>query len=102
MAGGLGEVAKEVDLTPLSAASTEISLDAEDVLVCGVPSFGGRVPLTALERIKTSTAMAQRQWQLLLMATVLLTIPLQNCRMLWKRRALWQWQALPLLHSIPL
>ena len=52
VAGGLGEVAKEVDLTPLSAASTEISLDAEDVLVCGVPSFGGRVPLTALERIK--------------------------------------------------
>lgn len=52
VAGGLGEVAKEVDLTPLSAASTAISLDAEDVLVCGVPSFGGRVPLTALERIK--------------------------------------------------
>ena len=48
VAGGLGEVAKEVDLTPLSAASTEISLGAEDVLVCGVPSFGGRVPLTAL------------------------------------------------------
>lgn len=52
VAGGLGEVAKEVDLTPLSAASTEISLGAEDVLVCGVPSFGGRVPLTAFERIK--------------------------------------------------
>ena len=93
VAGGLGEVAKEVDLTPLSAASAEISLDAEDVLVCGVPSLNGS---------KTSTAMAQRQWQLLLMATVLLTIPLRNCRMLWKRRALWQWQALPLLHSIPL
>ena len=52
VAAGLGEMAKEADLTPLSAASTEISLDAEDVLLCGVPSFGGRVPLTALERIK--------------------------------------------------
>lgn len=52
VAAGLGEMAKEADLTPLSAASTEFSLDAEDVLLCGVPSFGGRVPLTALERIK--------------------------------------------------
>ena len=52
VAAGLGEMAKEADLTPLSAASIEISLDAEDVLLCGVPSFGGRVPLTALERIK--------------------------------------------------
>lgn len=52
VSAGMGEIAKETDLTPLAAAGTEIFLGAEDVLVCGVPSFGGRVPLTALERIK--------------------------------------------------
>lgn len=48
----IGRNGKRSGSTPLSAASIEISLDAEDVLLCGVPSFGGRVPLTALERIK--------------------------------------------------
>lgn len=43
---------KEWDMTPFSAEQTNIKLEKEDLLIVGVPSFGGRVPEIAKQRIK--------------------------------------------------
>lgn len=42
----------EWDMTPLSAENTNIKLEKEDFLILGVPSFGGRVPEVAMQRIQ--------------------------------------------------
>ena len=50
-----------IDLTDASMDFSQISLDKEDICVVAVPSFGGRVPAIAaerLERIRANGAMA--------------------------------------------
>lgn len=40
------------DMTPLSAECTTLKLAQDDLLILGVPSFGGRVPEIAMQRIQ--------------------------------------------------
>ena len=47
----LGEEVQFVDLTDSKENFSEIALDKDDVAVIAVPSFGGRVPGTAAERL---------------------------------------------------
>lgn len=43
------------DMTPVTETKTRIHLQEQDLLIVGVPSFGGRVPMTAWERLKQLT-----------------------------------------------
>lgn len=47
-----GEQVKEVDLSNAKADYNMISLDEDDIAILAVPSFGGRVPAIATERIE--------------------------------------------------
>lgn len=64
LSAGLGKDPVRIDVTE---GSGEIALGADDVAVIAVPSFGGRVPATATERIAAvaraalKAACAQRQ-----------------------------------------
>lgn len=51
LAGGLADEIRFVDLTDSRADFAGVSLDAEDIAVIAVPSYGGRVPATATERL---------------------------------------------------
>ena len=56
-----GREVSTIDLTDASMDFSQISLDKEDICVVAVPSFGGRVPAIAaerLERIRANGAMA--------------------------------------------
>lgn len=56
-----GQAEKTIDLTDFATDFSVISLSEEDIAVVAVPSFGGRVPKTAaerLERIKANGAKA--------------------------------------------
>lgn len=51
VAGALGRPAERVDLTDPGADFSALHFDEEDVAVIAVPSFGGRVPAVAAERL---------------------------------------------------
>ena len=51
LAEGLGEQPEPVDLSDMGTDFSGIHLKSEDVCFIGVPSFGGRVPETALRRL---------------------------------------------------
>ena len=56
-----GREVSTIDLTDASMDFSRISLDKEDICIVAVPSFGGRVPAIAaerLERIRANGAMA--------------------------------------------
>ena len=56
-----GREVSTIDLTDASMDFSQISLEKEDICVVAVPSFGGRVPAIAverLERIRANGAMA--------------------------------------------
>ena len=56
-----GREVSAIDLTDASMDFSQISLDKEDICVVAVPSFGGRVPAIAaerLERIRANGALA--------------------------------------------
>lgn len=48
---GLGAVAERIDLTDPDLDLASVNLDEEDVVVISVPSFGGRVPALASQRL---------------------------------------------------
>lgn len=43
---------KEMDLTPFALAEQSCNLTAEEILIVGVPAFGGRVPETVVQRLQ--------------------------------------------------
>ncbi len=43
---------KELELTPFAVADQSYTFTAEEILVVGVPAFGGRVPKTAVQRLQ--------------------------------------------------
>lgn len=47
-----GREVSTIDLTDASMDFSQISLDKEDICVVAVPSFGGRVPAIAVERLE--------------------------------------------------
>lgn len=52
LAGAFGENAALIDLCECEKKFEDCVLDADDMAVIAVPSFGGRVPATAVERIE--------------------------------------------------
>lgn len=50
--GAWQEPKTEWDMTPLTAENKNIKLEKGDLLILGVPSFGGRVPEIAMQRIR--------------------------------------------------
>ncbi|MEG0167421.1 MAG: 4Fe-4S binding protein [Ruthenibacterium sp.] len=52
IAQALGEVAGEMDLSLPQGEKMPAAFDADALCVIGVPSFGGRVPAVALERLR--------------------------------------------------
>lgn len=48
---GLAEDIQSVDLTDSSVKFSDVALEKEDIAVIAVPSYGGRVPGTAAERL---------------------------------------------------
>ncbi len=50
-AQGMGGLSDRIDLSDLHADFESVHLDAEDVVVYAAPSFGGRVPAVATERL---------------------------------------------------
>lgn len=56
---------EKIDLTPLKAKSNKEF--KEDVCLIAVPSYGGRVPAVAVERISKLKEIMQKQLQLLYM-----------------------------------
>ena len=51
LAKGLAEDIQSVDLTDSSVKFSDVALEKEDIAVIAVPSYGGRVPGTAAERL---------------------------------------------------
>lgn len=51
IAEALGKPAERVDLTSPTAGFSSVHLDEEDLVVIAVPSYGGRVPALAAERL---------------------------------------------------
>ena len=47
-----GQAAQTIDLTDFAADFSQISLEKEDICIVAVPSFGGRVPGIAAERLE--------------------------------------------------
>jgi ferredoxin len=50
-AHGLGDDSQFIDLTDSKVAFSDVTLEENDVAVIAVPSYGGRVPQTATERL---------------------------------------------------
>lgn len=51
LANGLDDESQFIDLTDSKAAFSNVALEENDVAVIAVPSYGGRVPQTATERL---------------------------------------------------
>ena len=47
-----GESVRKIDLSDPKTDFTSVSLDKEDIALIAVPSFGGRVPGPAVERLE--------------------------------------------------
>jgi ferredoxin len=52
IAKGMGYDTETIDLTPPNAAQETYELDKDELAIIAVPVYGGRVPQTALDRVK--------------------------------------------------
>lgn len=66
----LGGEVTHVDLTDSKLAFHTIQLTQDDVAVISVPSYGGRVPATAVERLATLNGQGAVQCWFVFMETV--------------------------------
>lgn len=71
-----------------------MTLTPQDVCLISIPSYGGRVPGVALERMKAITANGAKAVLVCVYGNREWRIPSLNCRTRWKVAALSVWQLL--------
>ncbi|MCD8027424.1 MAG: hypothetical protein LUF02_01930 [Erysipelotrichaceae bacterium] len=71
----------EVDLCDRKADFSNVNLNEDDIALIAVPSYGGRVPRTAVERLETIAGKVQGRFLSVYMETVRMTILWLNCWM---------------------
>ena len=97
-AGFLDETVK-VDLCDRNFDFKSVDIKAEDFALIAVPSYGGRVPALAAERLALVKGNGARWY--VFTETEILTIHLSNCRILHISAALCRLQVFQLWPSIP-
>ena len=87
-----------IDLTDREADLRSMALDGEDLAVIAVPSYGGRVPVPAAERLSRIRGNGARRLSSVSTATGRMRIRWWNCRIRCSRPDLW---SLPPLRPLP-
>ncbi len=86
LAEEIGLKRQVIDLTRMDTVYSDISISPEDVCLAAVPSYGGRVPQAAAERIRQIKGSGAGQLSFACMETGLTKIPLRSLKTSWMRR----------------